>query len=223
MCGPCWSTLSLIERPWCAVLGTPFECDMGDQAISLEAMANPKPFDRSRAAVAHDGVARRIVGDLKYRDRLDLARWMAQWMVRAGHELLEGTDAILPVPLHRRRFITRRYNQSAELARAVSSLSGIRFAPELVERRRATRAQVGLKAKARQENVRGAFHVPTKLKERVEGMRILLVDDVYTTGATVSAIAAVLKRKGASRVDVLTFSRVLPGRRGAGDAGLAEN
>ena len=110
-------------------MGTPFAHDMGDGFLSAEAIANPPPFDRARAAVAYSGVARQMVQGLKYSDRTELAPWMARWMLRAGAELVADADVVVPVPLHWRRFLLRRFNQSAELARAVAGLAGKPFAP----------------------------------------------------------------------------------------------
>ncbi|MDQ6432720.1 ComF family protein [Mesorhizobium sp. LHD-90] len=211
LCGRCWPKLRFLDRPWCPVMGTPFAQDMGENFLSAEAIANPPPFARARAAVIYSGVARQMVQRLKYNDRTDLAPWMARWMVRAGFELLPDADLIVPVPLHRGRFFRRRFNQSAELARAIGRATGTAFEPEAVVRIKVTRQQVGLGHKEREENVRAAFAVPVGSRERIRGRRILLVDDVYTTGATVAAVTRVLRKGGACAVDVLTFARVLPG------------
>lgn len=211
LCGQCWPKLRFLEKPWCAVMGTPFSHEMGEGFLSAEAIANPPPFERARAAVAYTGVARRMVQALKYGDRTDLAPWMARWMSRAGSELLADADVVVPVPLHWRRFFMRRFNQSAELARAVAALSGKPFEPIAIRRVKVTRQQVGLGLTERQDNVRAAFKVPPEQDIKVRGRRVLVVDDVYTTGATVSSVAKALKRSGAPAVDVLTFARVLPG------------
>jgi len=136
---------------------------------------------------------------------------MAGWMARAGAELLADAETIVPVPLHRGRFLRRRFNQSAELARALARRSGKPFEPMALARVKITRQQVGLDRREREDNVRGAFRVPPEGDIKVRGRRVLLVDDVYTTGATISAAARALKRGGATGVDVLTFARVLPG------------
>ena len=120
LCGACWPKLRFLERPWCPVMGTPFAHDMGEGFLSAEAIANPPPFERARAAVAYSGVARQMVQGLKYQDRTDLAPWMARWMLRAGAELIADADVVVPVPLHWRRFFSARFNQSAELGRAVA-------------------------------------------------------------------------------------------------------
>ncbi|MBX3584336.1 MAG: ComF family protein [Rhizobiaceae bacterium] len=217
LCGECWRQVRFLDKPWCAVMGTPFTHDMGEGFLSAEAIANPPPFDRARAAVAYGGVAGRMVQLLKYGDRTDLAPWMAGWMMRAGAELIADADVVVPVPLHWGRFFARRFNQSAELARAIAERSGRPFEPSAMKRVKKTRQQVGLALSERQENVRAAFSVPAEHDIKVRGRRVLLVDDVYTTGATVYAAARALKKSGALSVDVLTFARVLPGGSGQGD------
>ncbi len=217
MCGPCWSKIRFIERPYCEVLGTPFQHDPGEGLLSADALANPPPFRRARAAVGFSGVPRRMVQSLKYHDHPELARWMAAWMVRAGRQILTEADVILPVPLHPRRFLTRRFNQSAELARHIAKQANRPFDPAVLLRVKITKQQVGLGANERQDNVRGAFKVPEEARIKVAGKSIVLVDDVYTTGATVMAATKALKRAGAAHVDVLTFARVI-----AGDFSAAE-
>ncbi|MDW6026363.1 ComF family protein [Mesorhizobium sp. BAC0120] len=220
LCGECWPKLRFLERPWCPVMGTPFMHDMGEGFLSAEAIANPPPFRRARSAVVYSGVARQMVQSLKYHDGTGLAPWMARWMLRAGAELIAEADVVVPVPLHWRRFVRRRFNQSAELARAVAKGGGKPFAPEAVTRIRATHQQVGLGLAAREDNVRGAFRVPSEREVLVRGRRVLVIDDVYTTGVTAGAVTRALKRGGAAEVDVLTFARVLPGDFSASEAEL---
>jgi ComF family protein len=211
LCAQCWPKLRLLERPWCPVMGTPFIHDMGEGFLSAEAIADPPPFERARAAVAYSGVARQMVPGLKFQDRTDLAPWMARWMMRAGSDLIGDAEVIVPVPLHWGRFLRRQFNQSAELGRALSHLSGLPFSASAVSRVKLTRQQVGLERREREENVRTAFRVPAEREIEIAGRRVLLIDDVYTTGATVRAVSKALKKGGAGAVDVLTFARVLPG------------
>ncbi len=207
-CAACWRGLHFIEKPYCPILGTPFSHDMGDAIVSPEAIADPPHFDRARAALRYDGMARSLVQGLKYRDRTDLARTMATWMLRASDGYVDGCDAIVVVPLHRWRLMRRQFNQSAELARALATLSGRPFLPAALRRTRATRRQVGLGARQRRENVRGAFAVTESGRAALFGSRVVLVDDVYTTGATVNAVSRTLGAAGVSDVTVLTFARV---------------
>lgn len=203
--------MRFIERPYCEVLGMPFRRDEGAGALSPAALAAPPVFDRLRAVALHEGVARNLVHGLKYRDRTDLAPMMAAWMLRASDGLVEACDAIVPVPLHPRRLLWRRFNQSAELARALAGLAGKPLLGRVLVRVKPTKRQVGLSARRRAANVRGAFQVRKDHGFEIKGRHIVLVDDVYTTGATVSAAARVLKRAGAAQVTVLTFAMALGG------------
>jgi ComF family protein len=208
LCADCFRKLRPITAPLCPVLGLPFEVALGPEARSAEAIADPPPFDRARSAVLYNEIARALVSRLKYGDRPEIARFCARLMAQAGHELW-GDDAVLvPVPLHRTRQFSRRYNQSTELARALSRLTGIPSDPSLVTRRKNTRQQVGLTGDARQRNVAGAFLAHADLGLRLRGRRAIIVDDVMTTGATVKALTRALKAKGAARIDVISFARV---------------
>jgi ComF family protein len=209
LCATCWSKLSMIEPPYCARLGIPFTYDPGPGLLSMEAIANPPAYDRARAAVRYDNIARTLVHAYKYGDRLDLARLMAGWMARAGRELLDDADALVPVPLHWRRLWARRFNQSASLAAEISSLSKVPVVHGALKRVRATVQQVGLSKAERADNVQGAFRVPADLKAEVADRRLILIDDVLTSGATADTCARALLRAGATHVDVLVFARVV--------------
>jgi ComF family protein len=145
---------------------------------------------------------------LKYGDRLDLAPIMGQWLGNAGREVLAEADALVPVPLHWRRRWARRFNQSAVLAAAVSATSGVPVAANALKRVKATAQQVGLSRTERAANVQGAFRVPPEGKAAIVGRRLVLVDDVLTSGSTVEGCARALLRAGAANVDVLVFARV---------------
>ncbi|MHA1157219.1 MAG: ComF family protein [Alphaproteobacteria bacterium] len=212
LCGSCWSRLEPIERPFCPRLGVPLPFDSGRQTLSVEAIADPPPFDRCRAVAAYGEVAGRLVRGLKYADRPDLAVWMAAWMARAGADLWAQANVLVPVPLHRRRLWGRRYNQSALLARAISRQVKLAWTPDALSRRRATPPQVGLSASQRARNVRGAFHVSDTSRSALRDRRVVLVDDVYTTGATAKVATRALLRAGAANVDVVVFARVVPDR-----------
>ncbi|MDR3372190.1 MAG: ComF family protein [Ancalomicrobiaceae bacterium] len=207
LCGACWGALQFIERPYCERLGIPFGYDLGPGALSAEAIANPPPFGRARAAVIYAGPARDLIHALKYNDRPELAGLIGRMMARAGHEILADADLLVPIPLHRWRLLTRKFNQSALLAQAVGRASGVAVDLHALERIKATRPQVGLSGRDRQENVRGAFRVAAANQIRVAGRRVVLVDDAYTTGATIGAATRALQRAGVAQVDVLTFAR----------------
>lgn len=211
VCAECWPDLRFIERPFCSVLGSPFTYDLGENALSARAIANPPPFDRARSVVLYDDIARKLVQGLKFGDRTDLAPWMAKWMVRHDDGLLQDGALVVPVPLHRFRLFQRRFNQSAELARTIAKDSGLRYAPEALVRIRSTKQQVGLGQKERAKNVQGAFRVPTEEAPLLKGRHVVLIDDVFTTGATLEACTRALRRAGVSKIDCLTFARVANG------------
>jgi ComF family protein len=213
LCAICWSKLSFIARPYCERLGTPFGYDPGPGVLSTEAVTDPPAFGRARAAVRYDDIASALVHALKYGDRLDLAPTMGRWMAQAGRELTEGADALVPVPLHWRRLWARRFNQAATLARAISQASGVPVLDDALKRVRATPQQVGLSRADRSTNMQGAFSVPEARQATVAGRRLVLVDDVLTSGATVDTCTRALLRAGAVAVDVLVFARVVDGMR----------
>jgi ComF family protein len=209
VCATCWSKLSFIAPPYCPRLGIPFVYDPGPELLSMEAIANPPAYARARAAVRYDDVARTLVHALKYQDRTDLAPAMGRWMARAGTELLRDADVLVPVPLHWRRGWSRRYNQSGALARVIERQSGVKLATQALLRVRPTQQQVGLSRSQRATNVQGAFKVAPDRQSRIYGRRVVLIDDVLTSGATVDACARALLRAKAASVDVLVFARVV--------------
>ncbi len=208
LCPGCWSKLSFISRPYCERLGIPFHYDPGPGILSMEAIADPPAYNRARAAVRFDEISRALVHALKYGDRLDLAPMMGRWIGQAGRELLADADALVPVPLHWRRQWARRFNQSAMLAKAIAAESGVPMTPGALKRVKPTAQQVGLSRSERAINVQGAFKVPEPAKAAVMGRRLVLVDDVLTSGATIEGCARALLRAGAANVDVLIFARV---------------
>lgn len=206
LCATCWSNMPFITAPRCARLGTPFSHDVGADALSPRAMTDPPVFDRARAVARYSGSARDLVLAFKFGRRRELAGPMGRWMSGAGAEIVTEQSLLIPVPLHRGRLWRRGFNQAADLARAVAVQSGAEFAPFVLHRRRRTRPQVGLDAAGRLKNTRGAFDVDSSNIPNVLGRSIVLVDDVYTTGSTVTACTRVLKRAGAASVDVLAFA-----------------
>ncbi|OJW63792.1 MAG: amidophosphoribosyltransferase [Afipia sp. 64-13] len=213
LCPACWARLSFIAPPFCSRLGIPFVYDPGPGLLSMEAIASPPSYRRARAAVRYDDVARTMVHALKYQDRTDLAPAMGRWMVRAGAELLAEADLLVPVPLHWKRSWSRRYNQSGALARVIAGHAGTPMAREALTRVRPTEQQIGLSRAERARNVQGAFKVLPENRSAVEGRRIVLIDDVLTSGATADACARALLRAKARNVDVLVFARVVDGFR----------
>lgn len=209
-----WASLTFLAPPWCAICGFPFACDHGPGSMCGPCAARPPRFARARAPLAYDDASRPLVLDLKHGGRTDALETFAGWMAQAGGEVLAEVDALVPVPLHPARLRARRFNQSALLANALGARAGIRVDCDLLMRRRKTPSQAGLTARGRARNVAGAFALRPGAQERLAGLRIALIDDVYTTGATLSACARPLLRGGAQRVDALALARVVRPRDG---------
>lgn len=201
-----WSRIHFLDGPVCDGCGAPYEYETGERCAAC--LAQPRAFDAARAACLYDETSRDPILKLKHADRLDLAPLFARWLSRCAHELIDRADAIAPVPLHPMRLLHRRYNQAAEIARPLSALTGVPYLPDALVRRRATDTQGGKSGSGRKRNVAGAFEVPVSRRAQVEGRRILLIDDVLTTGATAEGCARAFKRAGAARVDVAVVARV---------------
>jgi ComF family protein len=210
LCAGCWREVTFLGPPQCACCGMPFPYDAGAGALCAGCSAAAPPFARARAAFRYDEASRGMVLAFKHGDRTHAAPAFGTWMKRAGAELLETADALVPVPLHWTRLFVRRYNQSALLAQAIHAAGGPPVEPDLLVRRRRTPSQGRLGRTGRARNVQGAFRL--KPGASVRGSRLVLVDDVLTTGATVTECARILRRAGAERVDVLTLARA--GREG---------
>ena len=209
LCAPCWAAIRFIEGPVCATCGLPFDMPVYEETNCAACLAEPPSFDRARAVMRYDEASKDAILAFKHADRLDLVPSFARWLERIGGTVLDECELVVPVPLHRSRLWSRRYNQSAELARALARLCGKPYAPQTLERVRRTRSQGDMpSAAARWRNVAGAFKVNPEFKQAVDGCAILLVDDVLTTGATLDSCARVLKRSGARAVFVLALARV---------------
>ncbi len=214
LCAACWDQLQFIEDPCCPATGRPLAHE-GEAAdfLPAPALAAGRVWDGVRAAVLFNDASRRLVHGLKYHDRHEGTALMASLMVRAAGKRLQPGMLVVPVPLYRRRMWLRRFNQSALLARRLASMAGACYAPEILCRVRPTRPQVGLSGDDRRRNVRGAFSVPSERAFAVRGARVILVDDVMTTGATAEDCCRALRKAGAERIEVLVFA--LAGEDGA--------
>ncbi len=203
-----WPQLQFIETPFCQTCGMPFSFDIANDALCAACMDREPLFDRSRSAVVYNEASRKMILAFKYGDRLHAVKTFAPWMMRAGQTLIDGADFIIPVPLHNRRLRERRFNQSALLGQEIAARCDKSYIPDLLQRTRHTIPQQGLNYKERGKNVHGAFavnkaHLPT-LKDKT----VLLIDDVFTSGATLNECAKVMKKAGAAAVNILTVARV---------------
>ncbi len=209
LCPTCWGDLTFIGPPHCHACGLPFEFDPGPGALCAACSREAPLIERTRAALAYSDASRTLILGFKHGDHTEAAAALAKWMLRAGADLVEEADLIVPVPLHWTRLFSRRYNQAALLAKEMSRETGIACVPDALLRRRRTPSQGRLGRAGRRRNVRGAFAVAERNREKLADRRVLLVDDVLTTGATLTACARTLLRGGARAVDAVTLARVV--------------
>lgn len=209
LCAECWPKITFITKPQCRRCGRPFEFDPFGDVECAECLRHPPVYEKARSCMVYDAGCRSLILAFKHADRVDMAPTLTTWLQRAGEEVWQGADLIVPVPLHWTRLWSRKFNQSAELARHLALKTGKVYAPDLIRRKRRTPSQANLRAKARAKNVRGAFSASKKAATQISGKRILLIDDVMTTGSTLNACAGVLLWAGAEAVDVLTLARVV--------------
>jgi ComF family protein len=206
LCAACFSGFTFIAAPVCRVCGIPLELAHDDDLICGGCLRERPDFNRARAVFVYDATSRGLLLAFKHGDRTDAGVHLARWMRRAGHALIETCDVIVPVPLHRWRLLWRSYNQAALLANAVGKLAGKSTVPDALIRTRATPSQGHLSRNDRRRNVKDAFKV--NRVRAIEGKKVLLIDDVLTTGATVEACTRALLAAGAQAVDVLVLGRV---------------
>ena len=209
LCGGCWRELPFISGMVCDCCGIPLPgFNTGQAELCDTCLAHPFPWVRARAPLLYDGTARKLVLALKHGDRLDLVAPMARWMARALGEVAPRESVILPVPLHRLRLFRRRYNQAALLGRAMSRMRMMPFWPDALIRHRHTRQQDDMGHDDRFANQAGAFSVHPWHRQAIGGRSVLLVDDVMTSGATLSACADACIRAGAAQVNCVVLARV---------------
>jgi ComF family protein len=204
-----WQGLEFIDAPWCQACGFPFEFEVGQNALCARCESKPPAYDRARSAIKYEDGSRKLVLDFKHGGRTDGLKFFAAQMHRAGRELLEAADILIPVPLHKSRLRTRRFNQAALLARALSSTTGIPYDTDTLMRVKNTPSQGVQSYQGRKRNVSGAFALSPKTRPRIKNAHVLLIDDVQTTGSTLESCAKSLKRGGAAHVDALTLMRVV--------------
>jgi ComF family protein len=206
LCGTCFGRFTFITPPHCGVCGLPLDQTVTEDLICGACVAERPSYGRARAAFVYDSHSRPLVLKLKHGDRTDMAAHLAKWLARAGADVIDPADVIVPVPLHRWRLLMRAYNQSALLARALGRVAGKVVAADALMRTKSTVSQGGLSRTERRRNVAKAFAVHRPAA--VEGKRVLLIDDVLTSGATANACAVTLIHAGATSVDVLALARV---------------
>lgn len=207
LCAKCWTQTQFITGHVCDCCGTPM-LGVDDGVPCDDCLRHPRNWSRGRAVAVYAGGARRVTLALKHGDRLDMGPTLARWMATAGAVIVEKTDIIAPVPLHWTRLLKRRYNQAAELSKHISQQTELHHVPDLLTRTKPTKMQEDMSRDARYENLHGTIKITDRFTKSIQGKHILLIDDVMTTGATLSACTDACISAGATNVNVLVFARV---------------
>lgn len=207
LCGACWNELAIPGDPACSLCQRPFGDGIVDGLVCAPCLAAPPRHDGIFAGTLYNEASRRLVLAFKHGGHIALAPMMARLM--AARLPADGEWLIVPVPLHRWRLWKRGYNQAALLGREIANISAATLAVDILQRRRPTPSLGGLGRKARARALSGAIAIAPRHRERLRGAKIVLVDDVLTSGATSEACVTVLKRAGAERVVIACFARVL--------------
>jgi ComF family protein len=207
LCPDCWTAVQFIAPPQCSRCGVPFDVPVEEGTLCGECLASPPVYGRARSAMIYDEASKRLVLSFKHGDRLHAVPAMALWMQRAGEEFWAAADVIVPVPLHRWRLFARRYNQAALLAQALGRITGKPVGFDALRRVRATPSQGHMNREQRKKNLKGAIVLNPRCAGWIEGKKVVLVDDVLTTGATVNECCRVLLASGASEANALTLMR----------------
>ena len=208
ICSHCWKKLSFISSPCCHLCGYPFNLSIEVGAICGECERRPKSFAQCRASLVYDDHCKDMIIGYKHGDKTYLAKLFSKWMALSGGEVLERADIIIPVPLHPRRLLSRKYNQAALIAQDLARLNDKQYVPNLLIRSKNTKSQGHVSYQGRWKNVSSAFHLNKKYSSHIKNKRIVIVDDVYTTGATLDACAKALKQEEIKSVDGLVLARV---------------
>ncbi|KGJ04317.1 comF family protein [Paracoccus halophilus] len=217
LCPGCWREADFIEGISCSRCGTPLPGDEDsedqDEAAGLlvcdDCLGMQRPWLRGRAALTYRGTGRRLVLMLKHGDRPDLAPALGDWLARAAGPLIRRDMIVVPVPVHMRRRLSRKYNQAELLSRHLARVHGLAHAPGLLQRRRNTPMQDHGKVADRFANLDDAIRVPARMRPRVQGRALLLVDDVMASGATLAASAQALRDAGAGPISVVVLARAV--------------
>jgi len=204
-----FAKINFLNGAGCRTCAVPLEIGLGHDGQCAACLAKPPKWDQARAAIAYDDVSRQAILELKHAGRRDGLSIMCNWMSLAGRDILPDTDWLVPVPLHYQRLAARGFNQAAWLAQGVARRTGTLALLDGLSRKRNTPSQGGLTAKQRRRNVAGAFEVRKSRFSRIKGSTITLVDDVLTTGSTLTACTKALQKAGAARVNVLVLARVV--------------
>jgi ComF family protein len=209
LCTSCWSKLEFITEPKCRSCSLPFSFDLSASNLCASCLGQPPYFDSAFALLKYNKHSKVIIHKLKYADQLHIARCFAKLIVTRLSDEIAGYHIVIPVPLHRKRLLSRRYNQAAVLGSNIAKLAKLQFLANALVKKRHDVQQTKLTRDERMKNVLGSFSFEPRYKKRLLGKRVILIDDVHTTGTTLSECSRILKKSGCAEVYAITLARVI--------------
>ena len=208
LCPLCWSNITFLSDPYCDCCAFPFEISVNNELnICAKCNNNSYFFDKSRSCIIYDKFSKKLILQFKHNDSLYMAKLFAKWMVNSGQDILKQTDLLIPIPIHWRKLLFRKYNQAALLSNEISKIIQIPSQNNIVYRVKHTKVQSGNNAN-RKQNIKNVFELNEKCIRFVNKKNVTIIDDVHTSGATLNECAKVLKKYGAKQVNTMTIARV---------------
>ncbi len=209
LCHVCWGNIRFLNSNACRICSFPLEYIDEDSPLCAQCTAAPPIFNQSSSAIIYDEHSSKLITRFKYGDNTLVASYLAKLMVNANRANVDEVDYIIPVPIHKKRLLQRKFNQSALLAKQISKDCNAKFVPDMLKRTKHTPPQASLSAKKRKENVKGCFAINNKYADVIPGTSVLLVDDVVTTGSTLNECSKILKKEGVENIYILTLAKTV--------------
>lgn len=207
VCSECWSNCNFITKPYCNICSHPFAYENDPKAICGACIAAKPKYDKAISVFQYDDYSKKIIHKFKYQDQLHVLNYFVRLMLNMGKEVIDQSDIVIPVAMHKYKLLKRGYNQAALLAMRIATEKKIKYLPQALIKNNNSQAQAGLKKDERLLNIKNSFELNPKYKEFLKGKRILLVDDVITTGATILECCKTLTKAKPDKIFVLTLAK----------------
>jgi len=207
LCSPCWSQLTFITRPYCNLCSLPFAYEDEADSICGHCIKQKPQYDQAISILKYDDDSQKLIHKFKYRDQLHILNYLVNLMSNIGKDIIQEADIIIPVAMYKYKLLKRGYNQAALLAMKIASKNKILYLPQVLIKKKNSPAQAGLKKEERIKNIKNTFELNAKFIKRIQGKKILLIDDVITTGSTIDECCKILSKANPSKILVLTLAK----------------
>jgi ComF family protein len=207
ICSDCWSKLTFITKPYCNLCSLPFAYEDDQDTICGHCIKQKPQYDKAIAILKYNPDSQKLIHSFKYRDQLHILNYLVNLMSNIGKDIIQEADIIIPVAMYKYKLLKRGYNQAALLAMKIASKNKIPYLPQVLIKKKNSIAQIGLTKEQRIKNIKNTFELNSKFIKQVQGKRILLIDDVITTGSTINECCKILRKASPSKIFVLTLAK----------------